>query len=55
MGGDTGGGYRLQPGSRWSPPPGPPGGGVGSPSPYYDPGVGAPPIRYNSIRSGRRF
>ena len=46
---------RLQPGSRWSPPPGPAGGGVGSPSPYPSSGIGAPlPYRYNSFRGGRR-
>ena len=41
---------------NWSPPPGPPGGGVGSPPPYYSPGVGSPPpvLRYNSSFRGRR-
>jgi hypothetical protein len=46
------GGYHLPPRSRISAPlPR----GVGSPPPYYDPGVGAPPpdLRYNT-RGGRR-
>ena len=49
------GGYRLQPGSGFSPPPGPYGGGVGSPPPYDDRGVGAPPpaLRYGGFRSRR--
>jgi hypothetical protein len=40
---------------RPSPPPGPYGGGVGSPAPYDDRGVGAPPaeLRYGGFRSRR--
>jgi hypothetical protein len=50
-----GGGYRLQPGSKYSPPPGPYGGGVGSPPPYDDRGVGAPAptLRYGGFRTRR--
>jgi hypothetical protein len=39
----------------WSPPPGPPGGGVGSPSPYpFDSGVGSRPMPYRGGFRGRR-
>ena len=53
--GEGGGGGRGDFGDRYSPPPGPPGGGVGSPPPYNSPGVGSPPpvLRYNNFR-GRR-
>ena len=48
------GGYNLPPRS-YSPPPGPYGGGVGSPPPYNDRGVGAPPPapRYGGFRPRR--
>ena len=54
-GGDEPGRIHHQPGSNWSPPPGPYGGGVGSPPPYDDRGVGAPPPapRYGGFRSRR--
>jgi len=51
----SGFGYALPSGPRFSPPPGPYGGGVGSPPPYDERGVGAPPptLRYGGFRSRR--